>query len=154
MPVRSSLVALSVLALAACREPAPSPGPDAPAPGPEAPAPAVIAAEDLAALLPSQVGDMARGAVVAEQDGAMGLTVSRAEATYGTGPQAVTLLVLDVGSAEGATLMGLAAPPTEAGVSMLVGGRYFVEASGARVGLDLLDVYVRSVNLSALPGGA
>jgi hypothetical protein len=128
-----------------------------------------VAAEDLAALLPLQVGDLARGAVVAEQDSAMGLTVSRAEATYGAGPQAVKLLVLDVGSAEGAALMGLAAPPTgqldgrpvrrsesptESSVQLPVGGRYFVEASGARVGLDLLDVFVRAVNLSVLPGGA
>ncbi|HEX8385169.1 MAG TPA: hypothetical protein VF576_03240 [Rubricoccaceae bacterium] len=167
MPLRFALVALAV-ALASCQDssPASPSAPTAPAP---AEAPAVVAADQLAALLPSQVGDLARGAVVAEQDSAMGLTVSRAEGTYGTGPQAVTLLVLDVGSAEGATLMGLAAPPTgqldgrpvrrsesptESSVQLPVGGRYFVEASGSRVGLDLLDVFVRTVDLSGLPGGA
>ena len=111
---------------------------------------------------------MPRTATVAEQDSAMGLTITRAEGTYGSGPQAVTLLVLDVGSAEGAALMGLGAPPTgqlngrpvrrsetptQASVLVSVGGRYFVEATGSRVGLDLLDVFVQTVDLSALPGG-
>lgn len=171
MPVRLALVL--ALTLTACQDSTPPPEPAAPASDAAAARPAagadVIVAESLASLLPSQVGDMARTAVVAEQDGAMGLTVARAQATYGAGPQAVTLLVLDVGSPEGFRLMGLAAPPTGqldgwpvrrsesptgSSVQLQVGGRYFVEARGAGVGLDLLDVYVRTVNLTGLPGGA
>jgi hypothetical protein len=109
---------------------------------------------------------MARGEVVAEQDSAMGLSVSRASSVYGTGPQAVTLLILDVGSAEGASLMGLTVPPTgrlngqpvqrsqtatSAVVRMQANERYIVEASGNRVGLDLLDVFVKTINVAALP---
>ena len=170
---------LAALGLAACQDappPAPAPpvasepalgaAPDAPAPGV---LPRAVAPERLADLLPTQVGDMARARVTAEADSAMGLSVSRASAVYGDGPQAVTLLVVDVGSAEGARLMGLAAPPTgrlhgrpvhraqtgdDAVVRLQVGGRYLVEASGTRVGVDLLDVFVQTVNVAALPGGA
>ncbi len=165
----------ALAALSACQDtpPAAPSATDTPAPGAaptvSAPLPAAVSVDTLKALLPSLVGDMARQSVTAEQDAAMGLTVSRAEAVYGTGPQAVTLLLVDVGSAEGARLMGLSVPPTgrldgrpvqrsenatEASVRLQVGGRYIVEARGARVGMDLLDVFVKSVNLAALPGGA
>ena len=179
----AALVALSACGLAACQDapPATPPAvPDTPTPGAtsaspaagsetSAPLPASVSSDTLKALLPTAVGDLARQSVTAEQDGAMGLTVSRAEAVYGTGPQAVTLLVVDVGSAEGARLMGLTVPATgrlngrpvqrtqtatEASVRYQVGGRYIVEARGAGVGMDLLDVFVKSINLAALPGGA
>ena len=179
MPARSALF-VALLALAACEQPPPAtPVPAASEPAASAPAgagaapsavlPPAVDAARLAELLPTQVGDMARGEVVAEQDSAMGLSVSRASGVYGTGPQAVTLLVLDVGSAEGARLMGLAVQPTgrlkgqpvhrsqtatSAVVRLQTGGRYVVEASGARVATDLLDVFVQTVNLAALPGGA
>ena len=180
MPARSALF-VALLALAACEQPPPAtpvpaasePAASAPAAGPGAAPSAVLPpavdAARLAELLPTQVGDMARGEVVAEQDSAMGLSVSRASGVYGTGPQAVTLLVLDVGSAEGARLMGLAVQPTgrlkgqpvhrsqtatSAVVRLQTNGRYVVEASGARVATDLLDVFVQTVNLAALPGGA
>ena len=112
---------------------------------------------------------MERTRTVAEQDSAMGLTVARAQGTFGSGADSVSVLVIDVGSAEGARLMGLSAPPTgqlsgrpvrrsetatESAVLMQVGGRYFVEASGRRVGLDLLDVFVQTIDLSGLPGGS
>lgn len=170
------LLCLSALvALSACQDapPATAPAaPDTPTPGAtsaSAPLPKSVSTDTLEALLPTMVGDMARQSVTADQDGAMGLSVSRAEAVYGTGPQAVTLLIVDVGSAEGARLMGLAVAPTgrldgrpvkrtqtrtEASVRLQVGGRYIVEARGVRVGLDLLDVFVKSINLAALPGGA
>ncbi len=164
----------ALVALSACQDtPAPPATPDTPAPGAapsaSAPLPRAVSADTLKALLPSLVGDLARQSVTADQDAAMGLTVSRAEAVYGTGPQAVTLLVVDVGSAEGARLMGLSVPPTgrlagrpvqrtqtaaQSSVRLQVGGRYIVEARGARVGTDLLDVFVKSVNLAVLPGGA
>ena len=162
-----ALAALA-LGLAACQDTPPASAPtEAP---PSAPALAeVVSAEALAALLPSQVGDMDRTRTVAETDSAMGLTVARAEGTFGSGPDSVTVLVLDVGSAEGARLMGLSAPTngqlkgrpvrrtesaTESAVQIQVGGRYFVEASGRRVGLDLLDVFVQTIDLSSLPGGS
>ncbi len=165
----------ALVALSACQDapPAAPAPPDTPTPGaaPAAstPLPSAVSADTLKALLPSLVGDMARQSVTAEQDAAMGLTVSRAEAVYGTGPQAVTLLLFDVGSAEGARLMNLSVPPTgrlngrpvqrsqtatESSVRLQVGGRYIVEARGTRVGMDLLDVFVKSINLAALPGGA
>jgi hypothetical protein len=173
------LAVLIALAAAGCQksEPArpvpaasePQVGPTTLQAGPIGTLPPAVDAARLAELLPTQVGDMVRGEVVAEQDSAMGLSVSRASGVYGTGPQAVTLLVLDVGSAEGARLMGLAAPPTgrlkgmpvhrsqtatSAVVRLQTNGRYVVEASGARVATDLLDVFVQTVNLAALPGGA
>ena len=170
------LCLVALVAFSACQDTptaAPPAPPDTPTPGAapaaQTPLPPAVSADTLRALLPSLVGDMARQSITSNADGAMGLTVSRAEAVYGTGPQAVTLLVVDVGSAEGARLMGLSVPPTgrlggrpvqrtqtaaESSVRLQVGGRYIVEARGARVGTDLLDVFVTSVNLAALPGGA
>ena len=181
LPARPAVLRLAVLLAAigvsACESgppPLPADAPvvssDAPgagAPGtaaPSGPLPAVVPAARLGEALPAAVGGVARAALVAEQDSAMGLSVSRAEATYGTGADAVTLLVLDVGSAEGARLMGLVPgddtldglpvtrtdTATGASVRVHVGERYVVEARGPDAAA--LDAYVRAVNLGPLPG--
>ena len=140
--------------------------PDAGTPDvPTGPLPAVVLPARLGETLPAAVGGVARATLVAEQDSAMGLSVSRAEATYGTGASAVTLLVLDVGSAEGARLMGLSAPTgrtldgrpaartttaTGASVRVHAGDRYVVEARGPDAAA--LDAYVRAADLGGLPG--
>ena len=140
---------------------APGGAPGGPTSGP---LPAVVPAERLGETLPAAVGGVARADLVAEQDSAMGLSVSRAEATYGTGADAVTLLVLDVGSAEGARLMGLVpgddtldglpatrtATAAGASVRVHVGERYVVEARGPDAAA--LDAYVRAANVGPLPG--
>ena len=154
--------------LAGCTSPetpaAPSDAPAASALG----AP-VVSSDQLRALLPEAVGGMPRSRLVAEQDSAMGLTISRASATYGTAADSVIVLVFDVGNAEGARLMGLGGPTTdildgrpvtrsssatETSVQELVGGRYVVEASGRGVPAERLDAALRSIDLSTLPGGA
>ena len=186
------LLALALVSLAGCRDAASDAAPetvvatDAPAfpdssvPDSSVPAdtpgdttgdlptlslPGVVPAERLAEALPAEVGGEARSELVAEQDSAMGLSVSRAEGIYGVGDDAVTLLVLDVGSAEGAKLMGLQPTgeerldgfpvrrddtPSGASVQIRVGARYLVEARGPDAGA--LDAYVRAVNLDGLPG--
>lgn len=172
----------AVFALAACEQPAAPAAADtvAPAAGaptdtvtPTAPDTALVGAlprpadpQRLALVMPSQVGDLRRTQLTSDSDGAMGLSVSRARAVYGTGPQAVTLLLVDVGSAEGLRLMGMGVPPTgrlkgqpvdrkqtstRSSVRMQVRGRYVVEASGNRIGLDLLDVFVQTILVAELP---
>ena len=165
------LLALVLAPLAGCTAPEAPPGVPAAAGAPSAPTlgTSVVTSDQLRALLPDAVGGVSRSRLVAEQDSAMGLTVSRASATYGAEADSVTVLVFDVGSAEGARLMGIGGPTTEtldgrpvtrsatatrASVQALVGGRYVVEASGRGVPPERLDAALRSVDLSALPGGA
>ena len=143
-------------------------GPGADSGTPSVPAVSVVPAEQMAALLPARIGDAERGEVISNTDGAMGLNVSRASALYG-GEGGVTLLVLDVGSAEGARLMGLTVVGTdrlgghpvrrsesgaEPRVQIQVGERYIVEASGAGASMERLDEFVQAVDLSGLPSGA
>ncbi len=182
--IRTALL-LAAVALAGCEQPAPAaPAPaDTVAPAAAgaqtdtvsqtAPDTSVVAAlpravdpQRLAVVMPSQVGDLRRTQLTSDSDGALGLSVSRARAVYGTGPQAVTLLLVDVGSAEGARLMGMGVPPTgrlkgqpvdrkqtstRSTVRMQLNGRYVVEASGNRIGLDLLDVFVQTIAVAPLP---
>ena len=173
-PAFLSSAAVCLFALAGCEQPAAPTAPAATdAASPSSPdtsrmaaLPQAVDPQRLAVLMPSQVGDLRRTALTSESDGAMGLTVSRAQAVYGTGPQAVTLLLVDVGSAEGARLMGLGVPPTDrlkglpvhrtqtstrSSVRMQIDGRYVVEAFGNRVGLDLLDVFVTTIAGAPLP---
>lgn len=170
---RRLLFVLALVSLAGCREAADAPptvvATDAPA-APDtslAPASAILPAERLAALLPARVGADAQVRLVSETDGAMGLTVARAAGTYGAGADSVTVLLMDLGTIEGARLMGLAdlatdtlagrpvrrvETPTETSVKALVGGRYFVEASGRGATADRLDSFLEAVDLGALPG--
>lgn len=172
-PAFLSSAAVCLLVLAGCQEPAPAAPvvtdtvpPTAPDTSRMAALPQAVDPQRLALLMPSQVGDLRRAELTSDSDGAMGLTVSRARAVYGTGPQAVTLLLVDVGSAEGARLMGLGVPPTgtlkgqpvhrtqtstRSTVRMQLNGRYVVEASGNRIGLDLLDVFVQTIAVAPLP---
>lgn len=172
-----SSAVLCAVALIGCEQPAPAApaaadtvSPSSPDTSPDtsrmAALPQAVDPQRLALLMPSQVGDLQRRNLTSDSDGAMGLTVSRAQAIYGAGPQAVTLLLVDVGSAEGARLMGLGVPPTDrlkghpvhrtqtstrSSVRMQIDGRYVVEASGNRVGLDLLDVFVTTIAVAPLP---
>ncbi len=184
-PALLSSAAVCLLAITGCEKPAPADTaapaasgapadsfatdtvtPTAPDTSRMAALPQAVDPQRLALLMPSQVGDLRRTSLTSESDGAMGLSVSRAQAVYGTGPQAVTLLLVDVGSGEGARLMGLGVPPTgrlkgqpvhrtqtstRASVRMQLNGRYVVEAFGNRVGLDLLDVFVQTIAVSPLP---
>lgn len=159
MTVRFLSVCALALAVSACQEPAAppavvatdAPAAESPATGPLAP---VVEAERLAGLLPAEVSGAAQTRLVADQDSAMSLTVSRAAATYGGGPDSLTVLLLDVGSAEGARLMGLAEAASETSVRTLRGGRYVVEASGAGASEERLRAVADAVDLSALPGGS
>ena len=172
MPPARLLAALALIPLAACADadgPAVAEAPGASAPGASAPAPDVLSPDTLRALFPDSVSGFPRTAASGRTEGALGVEVARAAATYaedasGAGPT-VEVRVVDLGSPSmversgygwglrgntpDTVFAGLPAevePLTPGGrtaVRVVVGERFLVEAEGQGAPLRTTEEAVR-----------
>ncbi|HYE97120.1 MAG TPA: hypothetical protein VD962_13005 [Rubricoccaceae bacterium] len=133
-------------------------------------------------LLPEEAGGLRRGDTSGERAGAMGFTVSHAEADYGEGDATAHVKITDMGNMPGIAMMGIGWAMGEVDretsdgyerttefeghrafeqfstgsnsgqLQVLVADRFLVEATGNGMEMDRIKGLVRSVNLRALNG--
>lgn len=135
---------------------------------------------ELKDLLPSSIGGMNQENAEGQTSGAMGFSISQAEADYQSGDKSIHLSIMDAGGVSGA-LMGLAAwsvatvdretsdgyertstlkghksyeryskSSRDGQVSVIVGSRFVVNAEGSGVSMDELKEAIEKVNLRKL----
>jgi hypothetical protein len=135
---------------------------------------------ELKELLPSSIAGMDQQNAEGQTSGAMGFSISQAEADYQSGDKNIRLSIMDAGGVSGA-LMGLAAwsvatvdrettdgyertstlkghksyerytkSSQDGQVSVIVGSRFVVNAEGSGVSMNELKQAVEKVNLNKL----